>query len=108
MRTRSRRAFDLLAALAVAAASTFLPVWTARAAETPSAASSSTDARAPAASIDRSLDDLAAAEDEKLAEQKAGRWRDGEIVCVVLLLIFLFPIGLIVLVVLALEHHHHH
>ena len=46
------------------------------------------------------LSDLSKVEDESLAEHAAGEWSNSEVVMVVLLLIFLFPIGLIVLIIL--------
>ena len=48
------------------------------------------------------LDALARDEDESLAKHRASgeRWTDGEVILVVLLLIFVFPVGLIVLIVL--------
>jgi hypothetical protein len=48
------------------------------------------------------MSDLARVEDEGLTRHRAGgHWERHEIVIVVLLMIFLFPIGLIVLIVLA-------
>lgn len=46
------------------------------------------------------LSALQGLEDESLAPHKAGEWSDTEVVMVILLLVFLFPIGLIVLIVL--------
>src|ERR1022692_4602167 len=46
------------------------------------------------------LSDLARLEDESLAKHTAGEWSDAEVILTLLLLIFLFPIGLIVLIVL--------
>jgi hypothetical protein len=77
----------------------------------PARATDRTEARAAAPAgvatpeVTRTLDDLASVEDEKLAHAKAGsHWTSGEIIVTVLLLIFLFPIGLIVLIVLLIKN----
>lgn len=46
------------------------------------------------------LSALAGIEDETLARHSAGEWSDSEVVMVILLLVFLFPIGLVVLIIL--------
>jgi hypothetical protein len=61
----------------------------------------SAPATARTAKVADPLDSLARHEDRSLERQRAsGEWSTGEIVVVVLLLIFLFPIGLIVLIIL--------
>jgi len=91
-----------LARLAVAGTLLLAP-GLARAADPPATTavrSASTSAR-PSLAPD-TFDALARDEDESLAKHRASgeRWTDGEVILVVLLLIFVFPVGLIVLIVL--------
>lgn len=55
---------------------------------------------AGSADQDQLFRDLQSCEDEKLETRAAGEWSDSEVLLVVLLLIFLFPVGVIVLIVL--------
>ncbi len=106
---RDSRARRLLAGtLAAALASTAPAAWAGtasgdRRADAPVSHSHSVEpgvqAVAPADDDDL-FSELAKNEDEGLARHVAGDLSTGEIILVVLLLIFLFPIGLIVLIIL--------
>jgi hypothetical protein len=100
MRSRARR---LLFAVALAAATLFSGTL-ARATDRPEARAAA-PASVASPEVTRTMDDLASVEDENLARAKAGaHWTNGEIIVTVLLLIFLFPIGLIVLIVLLIKN----
>lgn len=91
-------AASLLAAPGLARGETAAP---AASRATATSQASSTKPATPSVAKD-DLDEFAQAEDESLADHRASgeEWSTGEIIVVVLLLIFLFPIGLIVLIIL--------
>jgi len=93
------RPLGMLARLALAAS--LLAPSAVQARDGPARATSAPPATARQVQRQDPLDALARHEDRTLERQRAsGEWSTGEIVVVVLLLIFLFPIGLIVLIVL--------
>jgi hypothetical protein len=88
-----------------------LPATLARAGDTTPPARTTTQTSSAGTYPKSVFDELKRVEDPTLQSQRAGyrhdhyghRWSTGEIVLVVLLLIFLFPIGVIVLIVLILS-----